>query len=263
MNKLVRHTKLFLSRNGSTILTCMGGVGLVATAVLTAQATPKAMTRVENAREEKGEELTKVETAIAAAPAYIPPVITGIATLACMFGANALNKRQQASLISAYALLDNSYKEYKKKVGELYGEDANSKVKEEIAKDKYEESELMPSDGMKLFYDDFSGRIFESTIEKVLEAEYNLNRDLSMQGYATLNEFYNYLGLVPIDGGDELGWSSGMNFDYYWQEWIDFGHHKTTVGKIGFSHQKTTMGDDLECIMIVMFNEPTLGWEEY
>lgn len=263
MNKLVRHTKLFVSRNGSTILTCMGGVGLVATAVLTAKATPKAMARVEITREEKGEELTKMETVIAAAPAYIPPIITGAATLACIFGIHVLNKRQQASLISAYALIDNSYKEYRKKVNELYGEDANTKVKEEIAKDKYKESELKPADGMKLFWDDFSGRIFESTIEKVQEAEYNINRDLSMQGYATLNQFYDYLGLVPIDGGDELGWSSGMNFDYYWQEWIDFGHHKTTIGKIDFGHQKTTMGDDLECIMIVMFNEPTLGWEEY
>ena len=251
MNKLVRHTKLFLSRNGSTILTCMGGVGLVATAVLTAKATPKAMTRVQTAREEKGEELTKVETVIAAAPAYIPPVITGVATLACIFGANMFNKRQQASLVSAYALLDNSYKEYKKKVGDLYGEDANNNVKAEIAKDKYAESQVEPSDGMKLFYDDFSGRLFESTIEKVKDAEYNLNRDLSMRGYATLNEFYDYLGLVPIDGGDDLGWSSGMNFDYYWQEWIDFSHHKTT------------MGDDLECIIITMFAEPTLGWEEY
>lgn len=251
MNKLVRHTKLFLSRNGSTILTCIGGVGLVATAVLTAKATPKAMTRVEDAREKKGEELTKVETVIAATPAYIPPIITGVATLACMFGANALSKRQQASLISAYALLDNSYKEYKKKVNEVYGEGANEHVKEEIAKDKYEDSDIKPSEGLKLFYDDFSGRLFESTIEKVQEAEYNINRDLSMQGYATLNEFYDYLGLVPIEGGDDLGWSAAMNFDYYWQQWIDFGHHKTT------------MGDDLECIMITMFSEPTLGWEEY
>ena len=131
MNKLVHRTKLFVGRNGSTILTCMAGVGLVATAVFTAKATPKAMTRVENAREEKGEELTKLETAIAAAPAYIPPIITGVATFACMFGANALNKHQQASLISAYALLDNSYKEYKKKVDEVYGEGSNqmSRVK--------------------------------------------------------------------------------------------------------------------------------------
>ena len=251
MNKLVRHTKLFLSRNGSTILTCMGGVGLVATAVLTAKATPKAMARVENAREEKGEELTKMETVIAAAPAYIPPIITGAATLTCIFGIHVLNKRQQASLVSAYALLDNSYKEYKKKVDEVYGEGANDKVKEEIAKDKYAESELKPSDGMKLFYDEFSGRIFESTIENVQEAEYNINRDLSMYGFATLNEFYEYLGLVPIDSGDDFGWSTDANTDYYGQEWIDFGH------------LKTTMGDDLECIQIVMFSEPTLDWNDY
>jgi len=251
MNKLVRSTKLFVSRNGSTILTCVGGVGLIATAVLTAKATPKAMTRVENAQKEKGEELTKFETAIAAAPAYIPPILTGLATFACMFGANSMNKRQQASLISAYALLDNSYKEYKKKVEEVYGEGATQNVQAEIAKDKYEESGFEPDDGMKLFYDDFSGRLFESTIEKVKDAEYNLNRDLSMQGYTTLNDFYKYLGLVPIDGGDELGWSSAMNFEYYWQEWIDFSHHKTT------------MGDDLECIIITMFAEPTLGWEDY
>lgn len=251
MNNLLRHTKLFFSRNGSTILTCMGGVGLVATAVLTATATPKAMTRVDKAREEKGEELTKVEVVIAAAPAYIPPVLTGLATLGCMFGANTLNKRQQASMASAYALLDTSYKEFKKKVGGVYGEDAVQKVQAEIAKDKYEESDIQPADGMKLFYDDFSGRLFESTIEKVQEAEYNINRDLSMQGYATLNQFYDYLGLVPIESGNDLGWSADMNFDYYWQEWIDFGHHKTT------------MGDDLECIMITMFSEPTLDWKEY
>lgn len=251
MNKLVRSTKLFVSRNGSTILTCIGGVGLVATAVLTAKATPKAMARVEDARKEKGEELTKFETVIAAAPAYIPPVIAGFSTLACMFGANALNKRQQASIMSAYALLDNSYKLHKTKVEELFGEGANDKVKAEIAKDKYEETDIKPSDDMKLFFDEFSGRIFESTIEKVQNAEYNINRDLSMYGWATLNEFYDYLGLVPIEGGDKLGWSSDMNFDYYCQEWIDFGH------------LKTTMGDDLECITITMFSEPTLDWNEY
>lgn len=251
MNKLVHRTKLFVGRNGSTILTCMGGVGLIATAVLTATATPKALTRVDNARKEKGEELTKVETVIAAAPAYIPPIATGVATLVCIFGANMLTKRQQASLISAYALVDNSYKEYKKKVEELYGEGANDNVKSEIAKDKYEESDIEPEDGMKLFYDEFSGRYFESTIEKVQDAEYNINRDLSMRDYATLNEFYAYLGLIPIDGGDDLGWSTGMNHDHYWQSWIDFGHHKTI------------MDDGLEVIIVTMFSEPMLGWYEY
>ena len=46
--------QLFLRRNSSTILTCAGGVGVVATAVLTAKATPKAMRLLEEARNEKG-----------------------------------------------------------------------------------------------------------------------------------------------------------------------------------------------------------------
>lgn len=251
MNNLLRHTKLFVSRNGSTILTCFAGVGLVATAVLTAQATPKAMTRVKDAREEKGEELSKTETVIAAVPAYIPPIVAGVATLACMFGANALNKRQQASLMSAYALVNTSYQEYKKKVEELYGEGANRQVQSEIAKDKYENCDLELDDGMQLFFDEFSGRYFESTMEKVQRAEYNLNRDLNMQCYATLNDFYEYLGMIPVEGGEDLGWSADRNSEYYWQSWIDFVHHKTVLD------------DGLEVTIITMLIEPTLGWEDY
>ena len=252
MNKVLRQSKLFFKRNGSTILTCVGGAGVVVTSVLAVKATPKAMRLLDAAEKEKGEELTKVEIVKTAAPAYIPAVIAGASTIACIFGANVLNKHQQASIMSAYALLDNSYKEYRGKVSELYGEDADDKVKAEIAKDKYEGGYLSPEDdGSRLFYDSFSGRYFESTLDKVQKAEYDINRDLSMRDYATVNEFYDYLGLEPIDGGDDLGWSTGMNFDYYWQSWIDFGH------------QKVPMDDGLECIIITMFSEPCLGWDEY
>ena len=252
MNKVLRQSKLFFKRNGSTILTCVGGAGVVVTSVLAVKATPKAMRLLDKAKKEKGEELTKLEVVKTAAPAYIPAVVAGASTIACIFGANILNKRQQASLMSAYALLDNSYKEYRGKVSELYGEDADDKVKAEIAKDKYEGGYLSDEDdGSRLFYDNFSGRYFESTIEKVQQAEYELNRDLSMRDYATVNEFYEYLGLEPIDGGDDLGWSTGMNFDYYWQSWIDFGH------------QKVPMPDDLECTIITMFSEPCLDWDNY
>lgn len=252
---LVERSKLFCKRNGSTILTCVGGVGVVATAVLAVKATPKAMKLIKDAEKEKGEKLTKLEVVKTAGPAYIPAAVTGTATIACIFGANVLSKRQQASLASAYALLDNSYKEYKGKVSELYGEDSHDRVIGELAKDKYDEEEVIKvdeeDDRQRLFYDSFSGRYFETTIEKVQQAEYEINRDLSMRDYATVNEFYAYLGLDPIPGGDDLGWSTGMNFDYYWQSWIDFGH------------QKVLVGDDMECCIITMFAEPTLDWEDY
>lgn len=251
MNNLLTHSKLFFKRNSSTILTCIGGAGVVTTAVMAAKATPKAVRLLEQAKEEKGEELTKFEVVQVAGPAYIPSIVTGTATLACVFGANMLNKRQQASLVSAYALLDNSYKEYKKKVAELYDESVDYKVREEIAKDKYDDYEDEPEDDKELFYDDFSGRYFRATKEDVMQAEYRLNRNMVMRGYAYLNEFYEEIGVEPLDAGYALGWSPGACLDYYWQEWVDF------------SHSKVVMDDGLECTIVYMLGEPIPDFENY
>ena len=51
--------KLFFKRNSSTILTVLGCAGVVATAVLSAKAAPKAKRLLANAELEKGEELTR------------------------------------------------------------------------------------------------------------------------------------------------------------------------------------------------------------
>lgn len=156
--------------HASTILTCLGGIGLIATVITAVKATPKAMVLLEKAEEEKGEELTAVETIQAAGPAYIPSVAIGTATLACIFGANALNKRQQASLISAYGMLENSYKQYKRKVKELYGEEADAEVVETVVKEEFpEEPELEFPDGKVLFYDFKTLQPFRARMEDVVQ----------------------------------------------------------------------------------------------
>ena len=142
----------FLKKNSSTILTCVGAVGVVGTAVTAVKATPKALDILAEATEEKGEELTKVEKFKVAGPVYIHSVLIGTATIACIFGANILNKRQQGALMSAYALLDNSYKQYKGKVKELYGEEVDTHIKKEIVKDKYKELDISLDDEKILFY---------------------------------------------------------------------------------------------------------------
>lgn len=252
MNKLLHRSKLFVDRNAPTILTVIGGIGVVATAVLAAKETPKALEILRAAKEEKGEELTKTEKVVNAAPAYIPAIITGAATIACIFGANALNKQQQAALISAYALLDNSYKEYKKKVEELYGEEVDAQVRAEIAKDHIDEADISEEDdGKQLFFDDYSSRYFRATIEQVQKAEYNLNRTLFMHDYVSLNEFYKDLGLEPIDAGWVTGWARSVNQERHWQEWVDF------------IHEKVVMDDGLECYIIKMHGEPTIYFENY
>ena len=251
MNKWLRKSGLFLKRNSSTILTGVGAVGVVGTAVLAVKATPKAMALLEKAEEQKGEKLTKFEVVRVAGPAYIPAVVTGASTIACIFGANALNKKQQAALMSAYAMVDSSYKEYKKKVEELYGEGTNQQVVAEIAKDKYNENDISVDYGKSLFYDEFSGRYFEAATADVIRAEYKLNERISKYGGVALNEFYELLDIEPVDYGEFLGWSSGGLMEMYWESWLDF------------VHEKVIMDDGLECHIIRFGVEPMYDYEYY
>lgn len=236
----------YVKHNASTILTGVGIVGVAATAVTAVKVTPKALILLEAEKKKKGEKLTKLETIKVAGPAYIPSIIIGVSTITCIFGANYLNQRQQASLASAYALLDRSYREYRNKVKELYGE---SEVQTEIAKDHYDEEDTPEDDGKELFYDTYSKRYFRSTIEEVQRAEYYLNRNIATRDYAYLNEFYEMLGLEPIEA--ELGWSSGGNIEGYWKTWVDF------------THELVTMDDGLECHVIMFQEDPYLNFEDY
>lgn len=154
----------------STALTFLSAAGVVATSIFVAKAAPKVSVLLDRAEKEKGEKLTKIEKIKLATPAYIPSIIVGASTILCIFGANILNKRSQASIASAYALLDNAYREYRGKVKELYGDDADRNVVTEIAKEKVRESEdlELPEDE-QLFYDCNSLQYFVSTVDQVLQ----------------------------------------------------------------------------------------------
>lgn len=251
MEKLLHVSQRFIKRNASTILTCIGGTGVVATTVLAVKATPKALLMITYAEEEKGEDLSKWEIVKAAAPVYIPTVLVGVSTMACIFGANMLNKRQQASLMSAYALLDNSFKEYKTKLIELYGEEADYQIRSEIAKDKHTGDEASGDNDKVLFYDEFSGRYFDSTVADILKVELEVNKTLSDWGGLYLNDVYDLLNIPRTNYGDHLGWSAAGMYEMYWSQWLDF------------DTQKFTLDDGLECYILTFGVEPIPGFEEY
>lgn len=235
---LLNSSKIFLRRNSPTILTFLGAAGVVATSIAAAKATPKAMALLEKTKEEKGEELTKLEMVKVAGPAYIPAVAIGASTIACIFGANALNKKTQASIMSAYALLDTSYKQYKSKVKELYGENSDRNVKKEIAKDKFKDNDIHINNEKILFFDFYSLRYFESTERLVLKAENRVNELLKLYGRASLNDFYESLGMPTAYTGYELWWNVQK------------------CPSVEFTHDITTMDDGLECCVISMSVEP-------
>lgn len=261
MNELLRQGQRFYKRHATTILTCIGGIGVIATTITAIKATPKAMELLEEAKEEKGENLTTVEKFNVAGPTYIPTILLGVGTISCMVGANVMNKRRQAALVSAYTLVDSSYKQYKQKLKELYGEETHNTVMDAIMVEKAENIGVnapgfVNSNNLyvdeqrgdtRLFYDEYGKRFFETTLEQVISAEYHLNRNYTMRGYTVLNEFYEFLGLEPTDFGGEVGWVINDEGTF----WIEFNHRQTVV-------------NGRDCIVIDMPFAPDLDWaEEY
>ena len=210
MNK----AEIFLKKHSSVILSSLGATGVIATTVLAVKATPKALSLVEEARTEKGEDLTTIEIIQAAWKPYVPSALIGLSTIACIFGASYLSTRGQASLMSAYALLDRTYKEYQNKVNEIYGNDANMNVRHEIVKSSFDD-DMELHDNMLLFYDHQSRHFFESTMEDVVRAENEFLEVFHKRGYACVNEYYDFLGIPHVEYGFQLGWFDIENNDPY------------------------------------------------
>jgi hypothetical protein len=207
----------------------VAAAGVIATAVTAVRATPKALYLIDDKTKIKGDELTISEKIIAVAPVYIPSVLIGVSTITCIFGANVLNKKKQAALTSAYALLNNYHKEYRNKLIELHGEEADEEIRSEIVRTNcdYHQIGIDTPDDKMLFYDEISKQSFVRYEREVMDAEYHLNRNFVMRGYAPLNEFYEFLGLPKTDYGETVGWSACDGYS-----WIDF-QHRLIPGKDG------------------------------
>ncbi|MBQ9611328.1 MAG: hypothetical protein IJV14_01910, partial [Lachnospiraceae bacterium] len=192
----------WIQRNGSTILTCLGAGGMIATMALTVKATLKARNACLDARIEKDrDDLTKAEIIRISIPAFIPPIAVGTGSLICIFGANALSRRQQAALASAYTALASAFEGYRGKVETLCGLGTNAAIDKAIEQENKDIlDDRPPWDEVQTFYLDGCDKpaFFERTMEQVMQAEYHINRNFQLKGQVTFNEFREWLGLPPV-----------------------------------------------------------------
>lgn len=245
MNKFT--TKL---RHASpVILTVFSVAGVIGTAALAVRATPKALCLIKAKKNElETDKLTPVELVQTTWKCYIPSALVGVGTITCIVGIGIMDKRNQAALTSAYAMLNESYKQYRQAAKRVYGEDADTKIHAEMAKDalvadncwgfQVYNMDMDPDSEKLLFYDLTSKRYFNTTMAAVLNAQYHVNRNLSMRGDCSLNEYLSFLGIEGVDGGDHVGWDITYlveELDCYW---------------LDFDNEKTTTDDGLECIII-------------
>lgn len=236
----------WLKKNGGTILTCFAAGGVVATGILSGRAAIKAHEKLKEMPDADTKDKIK-----AIAPIYILPASVGATTIACMLGANVLDRKQQASILAASALIEQTYKRYKGKAEELLG---NGKIETEIAKENVSNAGVEVNDNERLFYYNYYhddptseyGFYFTANKNDVLKAEYELNRTFNIRETVTLNDFLKLLNQKEVDGGNEVGWSKELGHDYYGYSWIDFEHYDTT------------MDDGLECTIITTPFDPCM-----
>lgn len=214
----------FCKDNGATILTCMSICGVVSTAISAAKDTPKALDilkeKEEYKKEHYGEPLTKTEKVLAMVPSYLPTILMGTATVSCILGLNHVHQIKQAEIAAAYTYLHSEYDCYKRKVKDMFGEEAEKKVREELEKDRYLHEHFGNVDEKRLFYDEFSQRYFEMSLFEFQKLMYDVNRIYNHIGELSLNEFYEFLQLSPIELGDKIGWNGHKDWECTGFAWI-------------------------------------------
>jgi len=266
MSKFVK----FVGKNSGIILAIASSIGVAVTAFSAAKSAKKSILLEKEATETKGEELTTTEKIKIIAPAYILTGLCGASTIFCIVASAVISKKQYNSLAAAYTLLSSTYMKYKEEVTNRYGEKEHQDIVSSIANKPIHISERTnvflsscnsffvsntewdDDEEIRLFYDTFSDRYFESTVSKVLLAEFHLNRNYVLRGLgANVNEFYEFLGLEPIDGGNDIGWCSVDEIRF-----IDFNHFKMPL------EDKPVEGSNnyLECYAIEFYFEPSTDY---
>jgi hypothetical protein len=203
-----------IQHKSPVILTGFAVAGVVSTVVLASKATVKAVHTLDDLDDmAEVSSPTITEKVRAVWSYYIPTIITGASTIACVIGAQSINARRQAALVGAFTITENAFQEYKDRVVETLGKSKDKKIHDEMVQKQVTENPP-PSDlmiigsGNVLCLDTYTGRYFESTMEKIRGAQNDFNQGLlNGEMYMSLNEFYHILNLPDTVVGEQVGFS--------------------------------------------------------
>ena len=253
VTNLIKTVKIGLGKHSPEILTGIGIAGMVTTTVLAVKATPKALQLIDDKKMDvffdsldpediSGNNtdytyisLTPIEIIKAAWKPYIPAIVTGVASVACLIGASSVNAKRNAALATAYELSKTALTEYKEKVVEEIGEKKEKIIREKVAQDRVDKTPINNSDvvvigsGDVLFMEPICGKTFKSDIEYVRKVinDFNFRMTTGCEEYISLSEFYDEFKLKHTRASDSLGWNLGRDG----QIKIDFLAAKTEDGK--------------------------------
>ena len=232
VSKFFSGVQTSLAKHSPEILTGLGIAGMITTTVLAVRATPKALKRIEEEKDRQSKKLCEealkngegeyapvdklkvVDTVKVTWKCYIPAVITGVVSTACLIGASSVHVKRNAVLATAYKLSESALADYREKVIETVGEKKEQAIRDKVAKDCVDKNPASKTDiivtgnGTTKCLDYSSKRYFYSDIDKIKRAVNEINRQMLHEGYISLNDFYDELGLGTSKIYDRMGWNT-------------------------------------------------------
>lgn len=232
LTKFAKSLKGMATKRSPEIFTGIGIAGMITSVFLAGKATVKAVRIAEGLdRIDRNTydvvRPTKKEVIKACWKLYIPVAFTVTASTACLIGASSVNFKRNAAITAAYKLSETALAEYRDAVVETIGEKKEKTIKEKVAKKQIEKKPLNSSNGnvivtdrgSVLFFDPISARYFKSNINTIKSAENAINKSILSSAFtdgASLNDFYDEIGIPHSSVGDSMGWNVDNLLEIYY-----------------------------------------------
>lgn len=160
---------------------------------------------------------------------YAPSIIIGAASLTALTGSHVQLSRRNASLMAAYAVMQEAYDNYRERVKEELGEEKELDIHRGLKDGNVDGSKELVKIGDPNKLSPYSRIFDEYSVEWRKDPELNklfvqcqqnyANNLLQARGHLFLNEVYDMLGLDRSSAGAVVGWVIGKEGDNY----VDFG----------------------------------------
>lgn len=218
--------KEFIKNNIPTILSIIGGVGAVATAVLGVRAGIKIGDYIDDTITIEHEKPKKKEIA----KLCIPVAIACGTTVACGISADILNRGQKNDLLAMCMAIGSSYSGYRQEVVRRYGAEVDKEIVDTVAKCP-EVCCMCPDIPDKKVHwiidmcvDSLGQYELDAYERDVINAERHLNRNYILGGEQSYGDFLRFLGfeVASFDNENVYGWAINDSEIYY----LDFYHSK-------------------------------------
>jgi hypothetical protein len=271
--RLLSSTQYQVKKHSPEILMVAGIAGTIVGTVLACKATTKVSEIIEEknkniedvhtcledntkeyTEEDSKKDLTIIyaQTGVKLFKLYAPAIGVMTLSFASIIAGHKVLKKRNVAIAAAYAVIDKSFKQYRKNVIEEFGEGVDQqmrfglKSKEIKKKDKdgktvketeyYIDPDANPLDNISEY-----ARFFDASSSNFAkDPEYNMmylrrqqdyaNEMLKSRGHLFLNEVYDLLDIPRSKAGQVVGWVYDKNGNTKGDNYVDFGLYRNDQG---------------------------------